>query len=328
MANTDALLMPKIVVACSGGGMRGAFQAGAIQTLIQRGVVVDAWTGVSTGAIQAGFMAQVLPEAQPLQATRLAELWLSLHAAPVSGGLIEAIGRALFGKPSLHRADAFVDLLRQHVTSGPNLPVEVGATSLASGKYLGIRPATPATLREAILASASVPGYFPPVGPEGLVDGGIHHVAPLRPAFKLANALWPPTIPVVIVLLHCLPLDPWGLPPECGPAEGMQHPPLWKLGPRGLDILSTSNERKDLASARQFNEALRLYQALAQARPGTMIPPWLAGKRYARIVQVAPTTGPTYPAMGFDPEGVAAYLRHGRDRTHTVLDNLGPWPPT
>src|SRR5512146_3234079 len=115
--------------------MRGAAQVGMIQEIARRGITVDAWTGVSTGALQAGYMAQVRPTlmAQTAQAAKLVALWRNLTGAPVSGGTLEAVIRFVLGKPSLHRATALKKLLAANLTYAPLTPLEVGAVAFNSG---------------------------------------------------------------------------------------------------------------------------------------------------------------------------------------------------
>lgn len=322
------MIVPKVVVAFGGGGLRGIGTVGMALELLKRGIAVDAWTGVSTGAIQAGFLAQAplqLSE-QQVQVAQLAQLWRGLTEAPVSGGTIEAVLRVIFGKPSLHRANALRALLAQHIIKAPQAPLEIGACSLASGQYVGLRPTSVEALRDAIVASAAVPGIFPPVGRDGLVDGGVVHVAPLGPAWDIASALWPGDQPVVLFMLHCLPLDPMHLPREPAPATGMEHPPLWRLAPRAVDVALTSLERADLKQAKRINDVLAAYELSKQQGVLLPLPASFNGKRYARIVQIAPTQDPGFGMLEFNAERMTTYLNHGQQCAAQVLDELG-WPP-
>jgi Patatin-like phospholipase len=308
--------MAKILVACSGGGMRGAFQVGAIGELTRRGIQVDAWTGVSTGAIQAGFMSQFVM--QRAGAEELESLWSGMTSAPIKAGTLRAIWRLATGKPSLFTVEALGALLDQYMLGPPQCPVEIGTASLTSGTYVGVTPVTLAGLKEAIMASAAQPPFLPPVSMGGAdaVDGGVVHVAPLGPAFNLANRLWPTQEPVTIVLLHCFPLDADNLRAEPMERRGLGAGPIWKSLPRVIDMLITANERADVSNARLVNQMLLAFRALGSSGPL----PRLAQKRIAKLVQVAPTMEPTYAVFEFNKPELLKFIEHGRERMAAVLD--------
>lgn len=67
-------------VVCSGGASRGAAQAGALQVLLEAGVVPDLLVGTSVGAINASFLAA---DPSPERARCLIEIWQELRTRDV-----------------------------------------------------------------------------------------------------------------------------------------------------------------------------------------------------------------------------------------------------
>lgn len=170
----------------AGGGAKAAYEAGLGLALHERGVVPAAVAGTSAGAINAALLAAG-------EAERLGDLWRTIRrqdvfayrAPTVLGGLLPGwLGMRLLARarglldPAPLRATLarYVDLER--VRAAP-IAVLVVATDLVSGVAERFDNAT-LTL-DALVASATVPGLFPPVaaGDRLLVDGGVVQRAPV-----------------------------------------------------------------------------------------------------------------------------------------------------
>jgi NTE family protein len=158
----------------SGGGARGAAQAGAIAALLDAGIRPVALVGCSVGALNAAFIA-CGPD--PLRAAALEQRWLTIDRADVFGSSRLATVRnvvarraALFPQEPLSRlietwlpAVAFEELA---------VRLRVVTTVLSTGQpaYHDSGP-----LSRILLASAALPGLFAPVplplpgGPGSLV---------------------------------------------------------------------------------------------------------------------------------------------------------------
>ena len=125
---------------------------------------------------------------------------------PEADGTIDALRQSLRAK-SLLRMDPIRAIVESQIdperirTSG--LTLRVGAVSLRSGELRYIDEAgrmyerdgqaldvPPVSLREAVLASASIPVVFPPteLGGELYVDGGVREILPLSLAFNQLGA--------------------------------------------------------------------------------------------------------------------------------------------
>jgi NTE family protein len=168
----------------AGGGSLGAVQVGMLRALLEAGMRPDFVIGASAGAINAAYFAGA-PTSEGV--TKLEQLWSGLRRADVFPiTLTSAFG--LFWHP-----DNIIDpggLRRLIETYLPianledaTIPVHVTATDLQGlAVVLSRGPAV-----EAILASAAIPGVFPPVLIDGrtLMDGAIASDTPIRLAAVL-----------------------------------------------------------------------------------------------------------------------------------------------
>jgi NTE family protein len=168
----------------TGGGSLGAIQVGMLRTLLAYDVLPDFVVGSSVGAINASYFAAA-PNADGVAA--LARIWSGLRRSDVFPfTLVNAFG--LLRHPS-HLVDPIG--LRQLIENNlpyqrledASLPLHIMATNQQGQPVrLSSGPAV-----EAILASAAIPGVFPPVdiAGEALMDGAIAANTPLRLAVEL-----------------------------------------------------------------------------------------------------------------------------------------------
>lgn len=173
-----------IAFALSGGGSRGALQAGALRALLERGIRPDILVGTSAGALNAAFLAI---DPTPERAQQLAEIW--------SGARRED----LFPKTNLELwlnmawnflrgADGLLSTNRVRQFIEKNLPPEVRHFGEIKGARLYVTAADinwgvlylwgdlpEGDLVEALLASSASPAIFPPRFSAGhqLVDGAV-----------------------------------------------------------------------------------------------------------------------------------------------------------
>lgn len=175
----------------SGGGAKGAWEAGVAAALIERGVPVRLAAGSSAGALNAAMIAAG-------QVDRLETVWRSLTSEQVYAlrptvvlsGLLPGWLTLL----AVNRAGSLLDLgpLRALLTGTLDLarlrasPVEllVVAADLARRERRIFDNRTVTV--EALLAAVAVPGAFAPVEVNGalLVDGGLTGRAPVLEALE------------------------------------------------------------------------------------------------------------------------------------------------
>ncbi len=177
----------KTAFVLSGGGSHGAIQVGMLQALYERGIAPDTIVGTSVGAINGAFIAG--RPATRSTAAQLAEIWRGLRRSDIFpvrplGGLRRLIGRdaALLSPAGLRgiieRTTTF-DRLEDART-----PFHVIATDLLTGLEVCLSRGDAV---EAVLASASIPGIFPPRVIDGrtLVDGGVSNNTPVSHCVEL-----------------------------------------------------------------------------------------------------------------------------------------------
>ena len=168
----------------SGGGSLGAVQVGMLQALGERGVVPDLLVGTSAGAINAAFVGGHGMGAAAL--LELAGLWRSLRRRdvfalrPLHGVLaVAGVRPSLFSAEPLRRLVGANLGYRDLLDAGVEL--HLVTTDLSSGQEVMLSSGDAAS---AVVASAAIPGVFPPVCRAGrlLVDGGIAEHTAIRHA--------------------------------------------------------------------------------------------------------------------------------------------------
>lgn len=157
----------------SGGGSLGAIQVGMLQALGVNGIEPDALVGTSAGALNAAWVAGHGMSEESLD--ELAAIWIELRRPDIFPVDIRRVVRAAVGLggavSSAHRsarlvsAHAGVDDIEDTET-----PLHLLATDLLPGTGVVI---SEGSLVAGVLASAAIPGIFPPVRKDGrlLVDG-------------------------------------------------------------------------------------------------------------------------------------------------------------
>ena len=179
------------VLVLSGGGSKGAYQAGALKYILgELGVVYDAFCGVSVGAINCAFLSMFHYGEEKESVAKLIELWNQIDTPKVYKRWFP-FGRwhALWNK-SFFDSSPLQNMLRTGLdlnkirASGKK--INVGTVSLSSGKYT-IFDQTSDYFIEAVIASASFPGMLTPVKFLGQLwtDGGVKEISPIQKAVEM-----------------------------------------------------------------------------------------------------------------------------------------------
>ncbi len=259
------------VFVLSGGAARGAVQVGMMEVLFEHGIVPHALVGTSVGALNAAFIGWRADQA------RVADLrtrWLRLGTRDIfPGGTLTRIGHLVRQRPYLFSPDALTRLIAdwmpaQRLEDLP-VPVRIVTTPLGGESAAYHRHGR---LAQLLLASAAVPGVFPPVrlpdscGFGGMhVDGGVADLVPIRGAADLAptrvfvlDASVPARLPrgrtpidvLVASLSVAMRVNP---APDLGAGVAVHR---MTTPDRGNGMIDFSNTRQHLADGRAAAEEL------------------------------------------------------------------------
>lgn len=178
----------RVGIVLSGGGPLGALQVGALKALFDKGVRPDLVTGTSVGAMNASFLAF---NPTPEGVTEMEHYWLSLGEDDLfPGGRFRASWARMFVRGSKIFENSGLRRMLES-TLGPDarfedstVPLGVIATDLETGAE---RVFTSGPLVEPLLASAAMPGVYPPVEIDGRMytDGGVANNVPIAPAVNM-----------------------------------------------------------------------------------------------------------------------------------------------
>lgn len=167
----------------SGGGNHGCAQVGMLRALIERGIYPDVVVGTSAGALSGSAIAA---DPTPAGVEHLAMVWGSLRSEHIfAGGRLGRAWSLLSGDDHLYSNQGLAGLIDQMSPAAHfeelAVPLRVIATDLSTGEEVVIASGP---LKPALLASAALPGSFPPVihDHRTLVDGGVVDNVPLSHA--------------------------------------------------------------------------------------------------------------------------------------------------
>ena len=180
-----------VALILSGGGAKGAWEAGVASTLIERGARVRLVAGSSSGALNAAMITDGrLDRLEATWRTITRDRVYALRPAVFFAGLLPgwltllSVGsaRSLFDPAPLRELiSTSVDLDRVRRS---DIRLLVVTTDLTRGARRVFDNATVTV--DALMAAAAVPGAFPPVELDGsaLVDGGVTGRAPVLDALE------------------------------------------------------------------------------------------------------------------------------------------------
>jgi NTE family protein len=163
-----------LYLALSGGGAHAAAHAGALRALDREQIPVAGIVGVSGGALVAAAWAAGADLDKLVEQGSHLHPWMWVRGwggGLLSGSKLGALIDEFLPAPGF-------DTLR--------CPVVVVATEVDTGQKVLLREGN---LRDAVRASCSFPGVFPPMLLDGrrLYDGGVSEVIPVSPAREMAG---------------------------------------------------------------------------------------------------------------------------------------------
>jgi NTE family protein len=167
----------------SGGGNHGSAQVGMLRALLERDIYPDVVIGTSAGALTGSAIAE---DPSLSGVDHLTTVWSALRTEHIfPGGRLGRAWSLLSGGDHLYSNQGLAGLIDRMATATRFdqllIPLRVIATDLATGEEVVIASGP---LKPALLASAALPGSFPPVTHDHrtLVDGGVVDNVPLSHA--------------------------------------------------------------------------------------------------------------------------------------------------
>lgn len=201
-----ARYMKKLGLCLSGGGARGAYQAGAIKALAEAGIIdqIEVLAGTSIGAANASVLASQSPKS-------LEDVWFNIpqnalkHEKKLLSRLLEEKLKATDN--GIYSMDTFSSIMMQHIDSEKLKTKKVFVTVSDGGDdskglfglvkssyehymrkdskviYLPLDELTQKEAHKAVIASCSIPVVFPAVKQDHrkFYDGGVFDNIPVKP---------------------------------------------------------------------------------------------------------------------------------------------------
>ena len=170
----------------SGGASLGAVEVGMLKAIVEYGIKPDLILGTSVGSINGAFFANNPTMEGVLE---LEQLWKKIRTKDVFGN-ISIVPIKKIATFSQHIMDPrnLRTLISEKLTfkkiEDTKIPLYIISTNINTGEEIIFNKGLVA---EAIMASAGIPGVFPPqhMGKLTLIDGGIVNNAPISTAKKL-----------------------------------------------------------------------------------------------------------------------------------------------
>jgi NTE family protein len=169
-----------------GGGSLGAMQVGMLRALAEVGITPDLLVGTSVGSLNAAVLAMPGDDSP----ARLHKIWsqMTKHEA-FPGGVLSQVRTLRHSKTHLFPNSGLAAIVDEHLGPGARfedlaLPLGVVVTDVDTAEPILIRSGE---LKPALLASAAIPGIYPPVSHDGklLYDGGLVANVPMRQALAM-----------------------------------------------------------------------------------------------------------------------------------------------
>lgn len=186
-----------------GGSLKGAYQVGVVQAILEAGFEPDMIYGISVGSLNASFLVneagkQTIEHKKinwPKISRQLIEFWVKNITRPEDIALVRS--RFTLGIDTLmSRFDGLLDTTPLHTLIRKNvdafilktspIKLKVGAVDVLSGKMVYATPQDEHFI-DYILASSSLPTLMPAIQIKGVkkaafLDGGLRVVAPIKAA--------------------------------------------------------------------------------------------------------------------------------------------------
>lgn len=169
----------------AGGGSLGAVEVGMLQALLDWGETPAFMVGASAGAINTAYFAG---DPTPAGARELERIWCALKRREVFPFNLGSVVRLLRHRDHLVDSDGLRRLLERYLPyrriEDATVPIHLVASDMLTGQEVLL---SAGSVVDAVLASAAIPGVYPPVqiGGRLLIDGGVANNTPISVAIGL-----------------------------------------------------------------------------------------------------------------------------------------------
>lgn len=289
----------------SGGNIKGAYQAGIVSMLLQAGYVPDIATGISVGALNAGYLAGLAPAGPvtdwPAAGRKLEAFWREHVTGPEQFVRKRSIPSVLWNLirkrwKGLVDTEPLVELVRRELglvdPRRTSLRLRIGAVNVLSGDLV-YKDSTEPRLIDYILASTAEPVAMPlqVIDGQPYYDGGLRDIAPLKQAIELGATR------VICALCQTAGV---------APAEpGFDSGDAFHLVSRVVAITSNEILRNDIETFLEINQQLVVDRSQ----------PMLADKRYIPILVIRPARPIPFDVERFTRADIARMIDQGKADT-------------
>ncbi len=326
--------MSRRALVLSGGGAKGSFEIGALEELIeQRGLDFEILCGISVGALNAAFLAQAAFESGDYAKSlvnlkeafgNLRTLWLEEIKGNDSVYKKRALqeGGIVLGADSIYDPAPLEELLERHLNPDAvkksKRILRIQYVSLETGNLQTAKTGSE-NLAKYVLASATMPYFFPPViiNDNHLVDGGVRDITPLGQAFD-ADA----------DEIYVIYASPFGVPRQSFKDDilGVKVNAFHYLA-RAVGIMVDEIYRTDIEGALSFNAIKKNWEKVKGLLPSSNssvreLNKVLEDIKHAPIIEIKPERHIIKDALDFSPEGIRKSYRHGKAVAKRVMDSI------
>lgn len=307
--------MKEVALVLSGGSIKGAFQAGAIKTILDNEYVPTSIHGISIGSLNGAFLANKAGQNAGSQllwksyAQDLQDFWFKkVTSFSVIGKERSKIGilwDIIRGKyKSLIKTERLQKLIRELLDNDNlkacTIPFFAGTVNIQTGELISATSKLfPSNFIDYIIASTAIPVVMPisSINGQSFLDGGLRDVAPLK------NAIDSGVDEIICVL--CQPNKIEDVHFNTGN--------LLLLMNRLMEIIVNETVNNDVARAKQINEHLSVQFPTTKVDPKT-------GHRHVKIKVIRPKQTLDIDLTDFNEKDIREIFALGQSRAKEVLN--------
>lgn len=288
----------KRALVLSGGGSKGAFQAGALAYLYEKEYTYDSVYGVSVGALN-GYM--VASNNFHL----MAEIWQNISNNQVyTPPSFMSYVKLIWGAKGLYSNEPLRELLKAYVAlKDLSVPFYAGFVDLADKGWVLSKIndlITDSAAVNHILASTTMPIIWPPVNGDW-VDGGVRNVVPLADAAKA-------DVEEIVFI-------------SCSPVANIDRPDVADGTKNIIDVIKkTLSVMVDEISTNDVDNTLRINELVKQADEQGLMLLKKDGTPYKYInIKVIRPDHNLHDTLDFSQQSVSTAWNYGYDKAQEVV---------